>query len=179
MRKVAEFEVNGLALDLAEDLGGGKESTGKKFYNEISKRLEMLTPRQKAILVEGDIITRRQIAFLSMCKRHHFIRDFVVEVLREKYLVYDYQLTAGEYTSFFRRKVELHPDMYKLKESSIKKIQQVTLKILEQAGLIDDIKKGNIEPQILDDKVVEAITEDDPELLKIFLMSDVDIEEMT
>ena len=57
-----------------------------------------------------------------------------------------------------------------------KKVRQVTLKILEQAGIIDDINLKQIQPQILSEKVVQAIAHQDSQWLKIFFMSDLDIE---
>ena len=54
----------------------------------------------------------------------------------------------------------------------------MTFQILEEAGIIDNVKEKYIQPQILDDNVKDAISLDDPNWLKIFLLSDVDIEDM-
>ena len=69
--------------------------------------------------------------------------------------------------------------MEDLTETSYNKIKQVTFKILEQAGLIDNVKTKNIQPQILDEKTIRTILSDDPAWLKIFLFSDMDISNMT
>ena len=127
-------------------------------------------------MVESDLTSQKQIAFLSVCKAHPFIRDFVVEVLREKLLIFDDELTDGEYISFYRRKNEVHPEMDSLTMITQKKVRQVTLKILEQAGIIDDINLKQIQPQIISEKVVQAIAFQDRQWLKIFFMSDLDIE---
>ena len=160
------------------EIGEGNSNTGKKRLSEINKRIKKLTFKQLNLLIDGDLIAQRQIAFLSICTTHLFIRDFTVEMLREKLLVYDYQLTEGDYIVFYRRKAELHPEMDNLTEITQNKIRQVTFKILEQAGIIDDVKNRMIQPQLLEHNVVNSISEGEKEWLKVFLMSDVDIENL-
>lgn len=170
--------ISGKKID-KDRLGAGKNSTGIRKEREIRKRLSQLTESEINLLLEGSLDTQKQIAFLAMCKLHLFLRDFTIEVLREKLLLYDYELTEGEYISFFRRKAELHPKMDELTETTQNKIQQVTFKILEQAGLIDDVKTKIIQPQILEEKTIKTIISDDPAWLKIFLYSDMDILKIT
>ncbi len=175
---VASAIIEKRKIDYINDLGGGKSTTGKRMLMEFEKRISNLTPRQTDILVNGDFLSQKQIAFLSICKTYLFIRDFVVEVLREKILVFDYQITEGDYISFYRRKLDLHPEMDTLTDITQKKIKQVTFKILEQAGIIDSIKSKVIQPQIIDRKVTDAIVSDNPNWLKVLFISDMDITTM-
>ena len=66
--------------------------------------------------------------------------------------------------------------MEKLTERTEKAIHQVTFKILEQAGIIDSVKNKSIQPQLLDANIIRVITSDNKNWLKIFFMSDMDIE---
>jgi hypothetical protein len=175
---VANAMLNDREIDYVNELGNGKETTGKRMLWEFRKRLSSLTPGQLKIQAKGGLNAQKQVAFLSVCKAYGLIRDFVVEVLREKYLVFDYQITEGDYISFFRRKAELHPELEAITEGSQYKIKQVLFKILEQAGIIDSVKNKMIQPQLLDDKVINAIVADNPDWLKVFLISDMDIENM-
>jgi ribosomal protein S8 len=176
MLTVAKAKIEDKELDFINDLGGGKYATGRKMFSEFNKRLSFMTAKQIEVLLDGDLPTQKQIAFVSVCKTYGFIRDFVIEVVREKYLVYDYQITEGDYISFYRRKLDLHDEMVTLTELTQKKIKQVTFKILEQAGFIDTIKSRNIQPQIIDLKLMNAIVQDNPNWLKVLLVSDMDIE---
>jgi len=176
MLLVAEAAKDGKEIDYVNELGGGKSSTGKRMFSEFKKRLAFLTPKQIEILLESSLVTQKQIALVSICKSYGFIRDFVIEVLREKLLLYDYEITEGDYISFYRRKFELHEEMDSLTELTEKKIRQVTFKILEQAGLINDIKSRIIQPQIIEFKLIKAIVQDNPNWLKVLLLSDMDIE---
>ena len=166
-------------IDFTNELGNGKSSTGKRMLAEFQKRINQLTPEQLNILIDGDLTSQKQIAFLSICKSYYFIRDFILEVIREKYLVFDYQITAGDYISFYRRKLEIHPEMEKLTEITQKKIKQVIFKILEQSGVIDNIKSKIIQPQLLDEKIINAVILDNPNWLKVLLTSDMDITYLT
>lgn len=175
MVKVAHAMREGIELNIAEDIGNGNKKTGVTMYSEIKKRLSFLTDKQLDLLLDGSLTTQKQMAFLSVCKGFDFIREFVVEILREKLLLFDYQIYEGEYRTFFRHKNDLHLEMDGLTEVSKNKIKQVLFKILEQAGLIDSIRTKVIQPQLLDEKTIKAITEDNPQWLKIFFFSDIDI----
>ncbi|WP_194850148.1 DUF1819 family protein [Nonlabens antarcticus] len=159
-------------------LGNGKKASGRRLFSEISKRAQKLSTYQKTLLIEGSFKAQSEITFIAICKCFDFIRDFIIEVIREKYLVFDYELTEGDYISFFRRKAEYHPEMDLLTEITQKKVKQVTFKILEEIGLIDNTKSKMIQPQILEPETRKAILNDNTELFKIFLLSDFDIENL-
>ena len=179
MVMVADAALKKREIDYVSELGKGKASTGRRMLSEFKKRLAHLTEEQLSALVTGDFVIQKQIAYLSVCKTYGFIRDFVIEVIREKYLIFDNQVTDGDFLSFFRRKVDLHPKMDTLTEITQKKIKQVTFKILEQSGIIDNVKNKMIQPQLVDDTVVRTILSEHPKWLKIFLMSDRDIANLT
>lgn len=172
---VAQATLEGRAIDYTNELGNGKEATGKRMLMEYQKRLSKLTTNQLQVLAHSDYNNQRHMAFLSVCKTYGFIRDFVVEILRDKLLVFDYQIAEGEYISFFRRKLDLHPEMESLTENSQNKIRQVVFTILAQSGIIDSVKNKTIQPQILDTQIINTIVEDDAQWLKVFFMSDIDI----
>ena len=160
-------------------LGAGNSATGLRKAREVLKRIKVLTSEQLNLLMNSDLDTQKHISFLAMCKVHDFIRDFVVDVIREKFLLYDYEISEGEFISFFRGKAVIHSNMDELTETSQNKIKQVTFKVLEQAGLIDNVKTKNIQPQLLDEQTIKTIIKDDPMWLKVFLFGDSDINNMT
>ena len=159
---VAKAFLEKRTIDLTNELGNGKSSTGKRLLAEFQKRINQLTQEELNILINGDLTSQKQIAFLSICKSSYFIRDFILEVIREKYLIFDYQITDGDYISYYRRKYEIHPEMEKLTEITEKKIKQVVFKILEQSGIINNIKSKIIQPQLLDETLINTIMIDNP-----------------
>ena len=176
---VAQAFVDNRIIDKTNELGNGKYQTGRKLYGEFKKRINQLTIEELKVLINGDLTSQKQIALLSICKSSYFIRDFILEVIREKYLVFDFQITDGDYISYYRRKHEGHPEMEKLTEITEKKVKQVIFKILEQSGIIENIKSKIIQPQLLDETVINAIISDNPNWLKVLLMSDKDIADLT
>ena len=172
---VAMAYLDNVELDYVNELGGGKSSTGKRMLAEFNKRMSNLTSSEIELLINGDLVTKKQIALVSICKAYSYIREFIIEVVREKLLVYDYQITDGDYIRFYRRKFDLHEEMNSLTDSTEKKIKQVLFKILEQSGIINDIKNRVIQTQLLDFKLMEAIAQDNPNWLKVLLVSDFDI----
>jgi len=158
--------------------GSVKNRTTDREFREIRKRLETLTTDQKNILIHGDLNSQKQIAFLAVCKHYAFIREFAIEVIRDKALVFDYQLHESDYNSFINNKISLHPELEKFSESTRKKAKQVMFRILEQAGIINNAVEKTIQPQILQQDVINALLKEDPMWLKIFMMSDRDIKQL-
>ena len=178
MLKVAEAISKDLPVEMV-DFGDGNRNTGQRRLVAIKRRLDQFTKQQFELFLTSDFLIRKQLAFLSVCKAHAFIREFVVEVLREKLLLYDYEITEGDYISFYRRKFESHPEMEALTEQTEYKIRQVTLKILEQAGIINDIKERILQPQLLSTEIVQVIVSDNKEWLKVFMLSDEEINNLS
>lgn len=158
--------------------GSIKNRTTEKEFREIKHRLEKLTSDQLEVLVHGDLISQKQIAFLGVCKHYDFIRDFTVDVIRDKALVFDYQIHESDFNSFINSKLSTHPELEEFSETTLKKGKQVMFRILEQAGIINNAVDKMIQPQLLQKDVIKSIVVDDPQWLKIFLMPDNDIKQL-
>lgn len=153
--------------------------TNQREFQELIKRYLHLTPEQRILIIELDANSQKHLALLGICKTYSFIRDFIVEVVREKFLSLDYQLTDSDYFSFYNRKMDLHPELETFAESTTKKARQVTWRILEEAGLIDNTKDRMILPQFVHQQVINVIAADNPALLKVLLMTDPEIKACT
>ena len=184
MVKVAQTIVENDISDLKKVRGSGvvftsvKKRTSEREFREIWKRLEKLTPEQMEILIHGDLISQKQIAFLAICKHYDFIRDFTIEVIRDKFLLFDYKINESDFNSFINNRVHLHPELEDFSESTLKKAKQVLFRILEQTGIINNAVEKIIQPQILQQDVIKVIAKDDPAWLKIFMMPDKDIKQL-
>ncbi len=149
--------------------------TNKREFRELIKRYRLLTEEQRKLMLEADVNAQKQLAMLGICKAYSFIRDFIIEIVREKFLALDFQLTNGDFQSFYNAKTELHPELEDFSESTIKKARQVIWRILEQAAIINNTKDRTILPQFVSQRVTQEISKENPTLLKIFLMSDLEI----
>ena len=156
----------------------GKAQTSDREFREIRKRMEYLTLDQMDILAHGSLMSQKQIAFLAVCKHYDIIRDFAVGVILDKTMIFNYQITESDFTSFINSKIQSHPELETFSESTIKKAKQVLFHILEQAGIINNPVDKIIQPQILHPTLVKAVAEDDPLWLRIFMMPDLDIKQL-
>ncbi len=161
-----------------EVFGSVKNRTTDREFREIKQRLKKLTQDQIEILANEDLLSQKQMAFLSVCKHYDFIRDFTVDVIRDKALVFDYQIHESDYNGFINSKIEMHPELEDFSDSTLKKAKQVMFRILEQVDIINNAKEKMIQPQILHPGVIKSILVEDPQWLKIFLMPDNDIKQM-
>jgi hypothetical protein len=174
---VSEGEIGLSSVDQEEILNKGNQGSSKREMQELLKRYNALTTHQKEMFEDATLDERKHLLFLSICKSNAFFRDFVVEIVRERSLVFDFELDEGDFNSFLNRKSELHPELEQFADSTKKKAKQHLWKIMEEAGLIDDVSTKKILHQWISPKLLKVILEDDVNYLKIFLMSDSDIQQ--
>lgn len=152
-----------------------KHTTFKREFSEIKKRLTLLTPTQLSILANGSLDDAKMMILLSLLKTYSFIKDFIIEVIRNKYLMFDTNLMDSDYIRFVNAKKLIHEELERITEITAQKVKQVVFKMLEQIGLITHIKNGIIIKPYLSNQILDAIIRDDVSLLSGFLLSDTEI----
>lgn len=155
-----------------------KAGTFKREFSEIKKRLSLLTPDQMKLLINGSLDDAKAMILLSLIKLYEFLYDFIIEVLRYKYMLYDRNLTEIDYNKFFNSKSIEHTELELITEATTKKIKQVVFKLLEQVGLISTTKNGIILKPILSNEVINTIIIEDPSYLNAFLLSNEEIKSL-
>jgi len=63
------------------------ESTARRLLPEITARLSRLTDIQLKLFADGSRSEQNYLLWLALCKRYSFIREFAVEILREKFFL--------------------------------------------------------------------------------------------
>jgi len=145
----------------------GNERTNRRELQEFRKRIEVLSDEQLSLQCEGDLFEQKQIALLGICKAYTYFKDFVVEVILEKYVVFDYELTEGDYFTFLNRKLEHHPELENFSSSTLGKVKTRVFHMLTETGVIE-VGTRKILPQALSSRVRQAISSDDPKWLLIY-----------
>ena len=92
-----------------------KEGTFKREFSEIKKRLSNLTPEQLQIFNTGNYDDAKAIILLSLVKTYPFLNDFIIEVVRNKYLLYDNFLSEVDYIKFVNAKSLIHEELLQLR----------------------------------------------------------------
>lgn len=152
-----------------------KHATFKREFREIKRRLVLLTDDQLYFLNISSSDDTRAIILLALVKSYSYLRDFIVDVIRSKYLLFETILTDADYNRFFNSKCLTHPELTALAGVTAKKVKQLIFKLLEQVRLLSQVKDGTIIRPMLSDSVVELIVKDDPTLLTVFLYSNEEI----
>ncbi len=154
-----------------------KVATAKREFTEIKKRIELLSPAALELLVNGSREDATYMIWLGIVKAYTFISEFVVEVVRPKVLMFDFEITTRDYQVFLEHKSIEHDELNKISELTQYKIKQVLFKMLEQVGIINNSKDKIINRPFLTEQIIELIVEDNHILLKNFLLSDMEINE--
>ena len=170
-----------VARSVIEDdaLQKGTISTRKREFTEFKKRLQSLTPEQIAYYEDATSSDVKSLTILSCFKLYAFISDFATEVMRNKLLLFDFQLLNSDYEAFYDSKRVAYDNLNTISQSSRYKLKQVMFKIFEQAGFIDSVKNKNIQKPYLSEKLIKLIVQDNPKHLKAFLYSDNEIKDYT
>ena len=90
------------------------QSTATRRVREICFRLEKLTDQQLQLLTTGAAQEQLYLLWVAVCKHHLLISDFVIKVLREKFLRMDFLLEPADYDIFFQEMAEWHNELEQL-----------------------------------------------------------------
>ena len=173
--KLNDWNTVQISLSDNNHLNKVKQGTFKREFSEIKKRLSLLTPNQLQLMIQGSYEEAKFMILLSLVKAYPYLFDFIVEVLLNKYLLFDRTLLNSDYTRFVNSKSLQHPELEKITEITSKKVKQVVFKLLEQVGLITNIKNGIILKPFLSSEITRVILDDDPVYLSAFLYSNEEI----
>lgn len=155
-----------------------KQATFKREFSEIKKRLGLLTQDQLQLMTQGSLDDAKAMSLLSLVKTYPFLRDFIVEVIRNKYLLFDTVVSEVDYMKFVQTKSLSHDELNVITEKTAKKVKQVIFRILEQTGLVTQARNGNILKPVLNRDIIRVIIDDDPAWLNTFLCSNDEIKEL-
>ncbi len=176
--RLQDWEKVKLSVQVNNLINKTKQNTSLRIYHELKKRIELLTNEQLNLLVHGSPDESKAMVLLSLLKAYSFFSDFVIEVIRMKYLLYNNVLIESDYTSFFNAKSLTNNELNVITEKTTYKVKQVLFKMLEQIGLINSAKEGIIIKPFLSDDSIKSIQNDDTSLFAGFLCSDAEIKSL-
>ena len=149
------------------------ESSAKRRIREICSRLKLLTENQLQLLLSGSRQEQQYLLWIAVCKRYSFIREFIVEVVREKYLRMNLHLQPRNYEIFFKDKAEWHEELEQLRDSTQAKLKQVLFKTMREAEIISH--ENMIIPGLLTEQLTKVLAADNPSWLAALPVSNMDI----
>ncbi|WP_248676831.1 DUF1819 family protein [Sporolactobacillus vineae] len=112
------------------------ESRRKELKSVTMKRMRALDPYLMKKLVTGDLATGRVIALYALIMTDRLFREFMVEVVADKFAIRDDQLTNTDFDHFFERKRLLSMRVNKWTDYTFYKMRQVMIRILFESGFL-------------------------------------------
>lgn len=160
-------------------LNKSNSQTGKRQSSELLKRLNQLPKPLLEYLPDTDHQSQCYVLFLASCLAYRFIYDFMLEVIRPKTMVFDYDLLDSDYERFVQDKIHDHPEIEQITDKTRIRIKQQISTILAQTGMLQAAGHNwQIVHPILPDQLQQLILREEPAWLRLFLFSDYTIQQL-
>ena len=131
----------------------------KTIANAMIKRLEVLDQYLLKQLTTGSIETSKQIALYTILKTDRLFFEFMQEVYREKYLIKEMYLKDKDFNIFFQKKSEQSERVASWKDYTYYKLKQTIIRILFEAGFINNQDERKILRPIINLGIREHLKE--------------------
>jgi len=130
-------------------------NTLKRHVREVISRLKTLSENELQWLSSQSKDSQALMLWVAICRRYTFIGEFSTEVIRERYLSLQPQISAEDYNAFFNQKAQWHEELDRITDSTRQKQRQIVFQMLHQVRLIDDHQ--SINPAMLPADFVELL----------------------
>lgn len=126
-------------------------SSAKRIGREVIGRLQELNDDEQRLLIDGTVEEQAQLLWLAICRRYAFIGEFSKEVVKEHAMAYHNRLSNEDFDAFFNAKMQTHPELEQITDSTRNKLRQVLFRMMREAEIIDSRK--NILPTVLGERL--------------------------
>ena len=149
-----------------------------RLFREIRYRLQELTAAEVSFLCDAAAPDQRHLLFIAVCLRYRFVREFVQEVLMPKAMSADKQVYPGDIGRFFEAKEAEAEEVARLKPKSRAKVEQVLVRMLVEAGLLDAPDSRRVVRVVPSKAVAGLVAGHGPRKLRYLLLSDADVRQL-
>lgn len=144
-----------------------KAISNRRTVREISNRLMTLSTDERQFLVDdADRADQEALLWLATCRAYRFIREFALEVVRERYLSYQLDLPRESFDQLLEAKAEWDDGLAAIKDSTRQRLRQVAFRIMREAGVLSDANR--IQTAILSTRLKTMIADRNPAELALF-----------
>jgi len=133
------------------------ENRKKEVASTVLKRLDILDEFLLNEFKQSSLGEQKFIILYTILKTDRLFFEFMVEVFREKYLVRDYALKDYDFESFFREKAIQSERIANWQDYTYYKLKQVYLRILFEAGLINNQEDREILKPIVAKEITDHL----------------------
>ena len=107
----------------------------------IFRRIDVMDEDMLFEFVHSDIETSKYILLYAIMKTDRLVKDFIMEVYKDKLLMRKEYIEKFDIDNWYEEKSILSKTLRERSESTIAKLKQVLMKILQDSGLV--IKEKN------------------------------------
>lgn len=144
-----------------------KSASNRRSLREITNRLCELTDSERCFLIEdADRTDQQALLWLATCRAYRFVREFAVEVMRERYLSYQMDLPLSTFDVALENKAEWDDGLASLSMSTRKKLRQVLFRIMREAAILS--RDGRMQAAVLSPELKALIVGNRPADLAYF-----------
>lgn len=116
-----------------------KEKSKRRVLREIINRLETLSDDELQFLVEvADRQEQELLIWLSICREYRLIREFTLEVVRDRYQAYQFDLDPSSFDFFLEQKAEWDELLASTSDTTRVRQRQIVFKTMREVGIISD-----------------------------------------
>ncbi len=131
-----------------------------RIARSCHKRLVALDNAKLAYeLANSPIDVAKQINLYAMMCYNRLVREFMVDLIGEKYRQHDFSYTKKDINVFFSRLREQNDDIASWSEQTIAKLKQVLTKCLIETEMLDSISDIGLNPIFISAELESGIRE--------------------
>ena len=122
------------------------------------KRLDALSNEQlvhELAFAPGEIA--RQINLYAIMRYNRLVREFMVQVIGEKYRNQDFSFSRKDLNIFFARLQEQNDSVASWSENTVNKIKSVIVRMLTETEYLDGIRATTLNPVLLCEELEQGI----------------------
>ncbi|WP_368996880.1 DUF1819 family protein [Caldifermentibacillus hisashii] len=130
-----------------------KVSSLKRRLRYLLPRVNVLDETLRCFVIHESIDISKVINFYSILKTDRLFYEFMNEVIKEKFKSNNYNLEKKDLNAFFTYKAEQNDTLKSWSDSTIQRLKQVYMRMLEEVGILTDRKTGELKRLIIDDQL--------------------------
>lgn len=110
-------------------------------------------------MANAPVEVAKQINLYAMMRYNRLVREFMVDIVGEKYRQQDFSYTRKDIHVFFSRLQEQNDDVAAWSEQTITKLKQVLTKCLVETEMLDSVKDTALNPIFISAELEAGIRE--------------------
>ncbi len=133
-----------------------KDASNTRTIREIKNRISTFSEEELAYFVEtADRADQQALLWIACCRAYRFVREFAVEVIQDRFISYQLDLSLESFDVFFDAKAEWNDDLADLSMSTRLKLRQILFRMMREADILT--ADNQIQPALLSTRLFALI----------------------